>query len=56
MQTFIGTWILILFGRGENRYYLEGFHFWCPCHTLVPNLRELPIYTPTHPLKLSLGS
>ena len=25
-------------------YYLEDFHFWFPCHTLVPSFRELPVY------------
>ena len=25
-------------------YYLEGFHFWLPCHTLVPSFREIPKY------------
>ena len=42
MQPFIGTWVLILFGMFFC-YYLEGFHFWFPYHTLVPSFRELPI-------------
>ena len=26
-------------------YYLEGFNFQFPCQTLVPSLKELPIYS-----------
>ena len=43
MQSFIGIWILILFGMFFG-YYLDGSHFWFPCHNLVPSFRELSMY------------
>ena len=37
-------WNGVFFG-----YYLEGFHFSFPCPTLVPTLRELPLYLLLYP-------